>query len=135
MISNAKKDALKSFLAQCTIAVDDGNLILTKKNTYILSARKEVTKAEIVDAPGYAERYRLMFSERNPVTSAYRMCETKVAYVIRFGIAQYVRRKLIKDVADTLFSFLFDETANSQVKKQYDGYVMYWSKQDRRVVH
>ena len=59
------------------------------------------------------------------------MCETKVAYVINFVMAQYVRRKLVKDVADTLFSFLFDETSNSHVKKQYDGYVVYWSKEDR----
>ena len=55
--------------------------------------------------------------------------------MIKFGIAQYVCRKLIKDVADTPFSFLFDETTNRQVKKQYDGHVVYWSKQDRRVVH
>ena len=63
------------------------------------------------------------------------MCETKKAYVIKFSIAQYVRRKPIKDVADTPFSFLFDETTSSQVQKQDDGYVVYWSKQDRVVVH
>ena len=49
--------------------------------------------------------------------------------------AQYVRRKLINDVADTPFSFLFDETTNSQVKKQCGGYVVYWPKQYCRVVH
>lgn len=76
-----------------------------------------------------------MFGERNLVTSAYRMCEIKAACVIKFSIAQYVHRKLIKYVADTLFSILFDETINSQVKKHCDGYVVYWSKQDRRVVH
>ena len=41
---------------------------------------------------GNAEKYRLMFDQRNPVASAYRMCETKVEYVIKFGIAQSVRR-------------------------------------------
>ena len=63
------------------------------------------------------------------------MCETKVAYMIKFSIVQYVCRKLNKDVADTPFSFLFDETTNSQVKKQNDRYFMYWAKQGRRVVH
>ena len=63
------------------------------------------------------------------------MCETKVAYMIKFSIAQYIRRKLIKEVADTPFSFLFDETTNSQVKKHYDRCSVYCSKQDRRVVH
>ena len=33
------------------------------------------------------------------------------------------------------YSFLFDETTNSQVKKQYDGYVIYWSKRSDRIVH
>ena len=58
-----------------------------------------------------------------------------MAYMIKFSIAQYVRRKLIREVADTPFSFLFDETTNSQVKKHYDRCSVYWSKQDRRVVH
>lgn len=49
--------------------------------------------------------------------------------------AQYVRRKPINDVTDTPFSFLFDETTNSQVKKQCGGYVVYWPKQYCRVVH
>ena len=56
-----------------------------------------------------------------------------MVYVIKFGNVQCVRRKLIKDAVDTSFSFLFDETTNSQVKKQCGGYVVYWSKQDPRV--
>ena len=44
------------------------------------------------------------------------MCETKIVYIIKVGIPQYVHRKLIKDVADTPFSSLFDKTTNSQVK-------------------
>ena len=62
------------------------------------------------------------------------MCETKIVYVIKVVIPQYVHRKLIKDVADTPFSSLFDKATKSQVKKQYGEYVMYWSKQDCRVV-
>ena len=44
----------------------------------------------------------------------------KVQYVIKFGIADYVKKKLINDAKDTPYSFLFDETTTSQVKKQYD---------------
>ena len=130
--TNSKKTgALKSFLAYRTIVFDKGHLNLTKKNICILSAQAEVTKAEVLDAlffvranhsfastNGNAESYCLIFGERKPVASAYRICETKVVYVIKFGNAQCVCRKLIKDVADTSFSFLFDETINSQVKKQ-----------------
>ena len=86
------KDALKSFLAQHTLVVDDGNLNFSKKNTCIVSAQDEVTEAEVLDAfyfvranhsfvstNGNAARYRFMFGERHPVASAYRMCEAKVA--------------------------------------------------------
>ena len=88
--NNNKKDALKSFLAHRTIVFDKGNLNLTKKNIYILSAQAEVTKAEVLDAlffvranhffastNGNAESYCLTFGERKPVVSAYRICETK----------------------------------------------------------
>lgn len=102
-------------------------------STFILSAHEEVTKVEVLDTlhfvkakpsfshiSGNAEMYCLVLGKRNHVASAYQMYETKVAHVIKFGIAQYIRRKLIKDIADTPFSYLFNEAINSQVKKQYD---------------
>ena len=52
--------------------------------------------------------------------------DTKSQYLIKFGIADYLTKKLIYDVNSTPFSFLFDESINNQVKKQYDGYVLYW---------
>ena len=36
---------------------------------------------------------------------------------------------------DTPYSFLFDETTNSQVKNQYDGYIIYLSKRSDSIVH
>ena len=35
--------------------------------------------------------------------------------------------KLLEDLSDTPFVFKFDETTNSQVNKQYDGYIRYMS--------
>ena len=46
--------------------------------------------------------------------------------MIKFGIADYFAKKLIYDVNRVSFSFLFDESTNNQVKKQYDGNVSYW---------
>lgn len=62
------------------------------------------------------------------------MGETKVKYILEYGIAEYVREKLIEDLNATPFTFMFDETTTSQVKKQYDGYVRYESKQHKRIV-
>ena len=132
--TNKKKDAVKYFLAELIISVNNNNLNLTKKNTCILSVQEEVTNVEVLDVlylvranrsfasiNGNAKRYCLMFSKKNPVASAFPMCGTivRVACMIKFDIAKYSHRKLIKDVADTAFSFFFDETNNSQIKKQY----------------
>ena len=59
-------------------------LNMTKKNTFVLLAQAWITKVEVLDAlylvrtnhsfvstSGNAERYRLMFGERNPAASAY----------------------------------------------------------------
>ena len=43
-------------------------------------------------------------------------------------------QKLIYDVKRVPFSFLFDESANNQVKKRYVEYVSYWSPRYDQVV-
>ena len=68
------------------------------------------------------------------IAKSYSKADTKSQYVIKFGIADYLTMKLIYDVNRVLFSFLFDESINNQVKKQYDGYVSYWSPRYDQVV-
>ena len=62
------------------------------------------------------------------------MVDTKSQYVIKFGIADYLTKTLIFDVNRVPFLFLFDESTNNQIKKQYDGYVSYWSPRYDQVV-
>ena len=52
--------------------------------------------------------------------------ETKAKYTIQFGIAQYVKEKLILDVSNKPFTFKLDKTTTSKIKKQYDTYVTYF---------
>ena len=49
-------------------------------------------------------------------------------YVIQYGIAPHMLSSLKDDFQDMPFTFKFDESTTTQVKKQYDGYVQYWSK-------
>ena len=51
------------------------------------------------------------------IAKSYKMADSKVQYVIKFGVAEYIKRKLIADVDKTPYSFLFDETTTMQVKK------------------
>ena len=48
------------------------------------------------------------------------MAETKVKYIITFGIAPYFNTLILKDIEGTPYAF--------KVKKQYDGYITYFSK-------
>ena len=67
-----------------------------------------------------------MFPDSN-IAKQFNQQETKAKYTIQFGIAQYVKEKLILDVSNKPFSFKFDETTTSQIEKQYDAYVTYFS--------
>ena len=54
---------------------------------------------------------------------------------MKYGIADHLKKQLIYAVKNIPYSFLFEETTNSQVKKQYHGYVIYWSKRCDVIVH
>ena len=56
-------------------------------------------------------------------------------YVIKVGVAEYLKRKLINDVLEMPYSFPFDEPTTMQVKKQYEAYLLFWSEKHGRVVH
>lgn len=70
--------------------------------------------------------YKRMFPI-DPVAKKYQMGETKVKYTIQFGISPYIKSIILKDVQNKPFSFKFDESTTSQTKKQYDGYITYYS--------
>ena len=64
-----------------------------------------------------------------PVSQIGKGCkvnETKMKYMIQFGIALYYRELLKDDLKNMPYSFKFDETMTQQAKKQYDGYTQYW---------
>ena len=66
------------------------------------------------------------------IARPYSMGGTKAQGTIKFEIADCLKEKLIYNV--NRVSFLFDESTNNQVKKQYDGYVSYYSRRYHQVV-
>ena len=101
----------------------------------VLSVEELVTKAEILQAlktvesnysfssaDGDNERFVLMFPD-SEIAKSYCQSSTKIAYVIQHGIAPYLFDSIIANIKP--FSFMFDETTTSQVKKQFDGYVRF----------
>ena len=51
-------------------------------------------------------------------------------HAIQYGIAQDKVSSLKNDFQDMPFTFKFDESTTTQVKKQYYGYVQYWWKKE-----
>ena len=66
-----------------------------------------------------SNRLRKMFPD-SQIAVKYSQEETKSKYVVQFGLAPFVKDELITDVQKTPYSFKFDETTTSQMKKQYD---------------
>ena len=110
-------------------------------NTPQLSKQDLVIKAETMQAlkvvsSNYAfastsddgDRFRVMFPDSS-IAENYQMSRTKTSYVIKHGIAPFVKEQAVEEFRGTPFVFKFDETTTIQTKKQYDAYVQFWSAQ------
>ena len=68
------------------------------------------------------------------IAKNYEMSATKVMYLMKHGIAVYAKNDLNSDIDGRPFSFHLDESTNQQVKKQYDGYVTFYSTIEKSIV-
>ena len=68
------------------------------------------------------------------IAAKYPQHATKARYVIVYGLAPHVKEAYISNAKDTLYCYKSDETTTSQVKKQYDGYITFFSKYYNQVV-
>ena len=118
----------KDLEGQSTFRKSSDNVVELTSSKIIFPPGEEVHRAEILhalkvvdsnqsfaSADGDGERFVAMFPD------------SKMKYTIQYGIAPYFKELLKDDLKNTAYSFKFDETTNQQVKKQYDGYVQYWS--------
>lgn len=83
---------------------------------------------------GNSDLFAKMFPD-SKIASNYRMSYTKFQYVVEFALKPYILENLCDDFKDTAFTFKFDETTTVQIKKQYDGYVQFYSNKFKRVVN
>ena len=75
------------------------------------------------------EKFRIMFPD-SEIAKSYSQGETKVKYVIQFGIVPYIKQLMLGHIKGNPFSFLFDEATTQQVKKQFDAYLQYLSSEN-----
>ena len=60
--------------------------------------------------------------------------EAKTGYLVKFGIAPYVKDELIESVSNEPYVILFDESLNKAIKsKQLDIHIRFWNKTHHKV--
>ena len=104
-----------------------GNLSLSGAKEAQLSGPMQALRAEIIESLHKAEynhsfssssddgeRLQLMFPG-HPAALNYQCSSTKTAYLLRYGISEFVFEELKQDAANII---KFDETTINQVKKQ-----------------
>ena len=147
-VSHSEKERLLSGkTSQRVLVTKDSNNVVLSEESSAMSFSDQVLNAEILRAldvvqsnhsfantNGDNELHRRMFTG-SKIAQSYQQGETKTKYVIQFGIALHLRKQMIEDFNYQPFTFKFDETTTSQVKKQYDGYVQYWSNSQKLVVN
>ena len=85
-------------------------------------------------ATDHAALFQQMFPNSS-IAASYKQSYTKVSYILKLGIADHLKKQLIYDVKGVPYTFKFDKTTTIQAKKQYDGYLQYWSSSPEEVVN
>ena len=99
----------------------------------ILQALKTVgSNFSFASANGDGDRFRQMFPD-SKIAKGFSQNETKIMYVIKFGLSPYFKESLKNDFYFKAFCFKFDETTTNHVKKQYDGLIQYCSKSQNKI--
>ena len=137
-----KEKQLKNQATFCKYT-DDGAFIVKKKN-FALSSDKQIMKAEIwqvlktvgsnfsfASPSGDGDRFWQMFPD-SKIAKGFSQNETKM-YVIKLGLTAYFKESLKNDFYCKAFCFKLEETTTNQTKKQFDGFVQYWSKSQNKV--
>ena len=137
-LAHTIKKLEKDMMNQCMLKSKNGN-VQTSKGKIVFSVKDRILKAEIIQnqylvdhngsfssAINDDSHFKHMFPDSN-IACGYSQSETKAKYMIQVGIAPYIFEKPTEDLHGKPFSFQFDETSTQQVKKQYDGYIFFYS--------
>ena len=84
-------------------------------------------------ANGDGDMFRTTFPG-SAIAKSYKQGEAKVKYCLQYGIVPHLKDLIVKDLANSPFTFKFDETTTSQVKKPYVAHVHSWSEKENPVI-
>ena len=85
-------------------------------------------------ATDHAALFQQIFPDSS-IPASYKQSYTKVSYIFKFGVTDHLKKQLLYGVKVVLYTFKFDETTTIQTKKQYHGYLQYWSNSCDKIVN
>ena len=112
--SGKRKETAVNWKNQWTLRSGDrAELGLSKKNSLVLSTKESILKAETLQALHMVEinhsfassksdsdKFKLIFPN-STIAKGYQQSDSKVQYVIKYGITDYLKKQLIYDVKNT----------------------------------
>ena len=114
-LHNPREDALKAELLCCL------DIICNKNSANSCNGKKEL--------------YQAMFP--GPISEAFTLSSTKATYLMTDALAPYFQEKMLSDLQQegVKFSLQFDETKNSENKKELQVRTIYWSHSENMIVN
>ena len=117
---------------------ENGQMTVTKSK-WSSTEKEKILNAEILQvlhiahykisfsgATDHAVLFQQMFPD-SLIAASYKQSYTKLSYILKFCVADHLKKQLIYGVKGVPYTFKFDETTSIQIKNQYDGYLQYWS--------
>ena len=133
--TNQRVFVISSEFEELTLSTSKINLVLTHEDKVIKAETIQPldfiqSNYSFASAANDSKKFRIMFPD-SEIAKSYSQGETKVNYVIQFGIAPYIKQCIPDNIKRKPFSFLLNETNTQQVKKQFDAYLQYWSSENQ----
>jgi len=129
-MTNQRKFSMQGNLSKKSVQLTESDSV---QRAELLQALSIIDRNQSFrSANGDSKRFQKMFHD-STIAQKYSQEETKTKYITQFGIAPCLTERLKKDIQQKPFCFKFDETTTSQIKKQYDAYVTYHSKDYDRI--
>ena len=133
--TNHRVFVISSESEELTLSTSKTNLVHTNEDKLI---KVETIQAldfiqsnySFASAANDSEEFWIMFPD-SKIAKSYSQGETKVKYVIQFGIALYIKELILDHIKGKPFSLLLDKTTTQQVKKQFDANLQYWSSENQ----
>ena len=100
---------------------------------YLLLLKTAASDYSFASADGTPQLFQKMFP--GDVSANFTMSRTKMSYLISGGLGLLFRQKLCQDISRSGFGYTiqYDETGNSQGRKQCDILVGYWSEEKNEI--